>query len=397
LAPYAADFFDEPDLTGIVRSLSLLFVLGTLGIVPRSGLEKEMRFDALAKVDVVSVVGSGTVATAMAFTGWGVWSLVAQRLVEVATKNVLVWRYTTWRPDAQFSLTAAKDLIQYGGNLTGFNMVNRLARTGDDLLIGKFMSAGSLGVYNRAYQLMMLPIKRVIRGVSDVLFPALSSIKHDVKRVRRVFLRTVGAVSFITFPAMMGLIVVADVFVLALLGSKWEPAIPIIRILCVASLVQTLANPTGWIYRSQGRTDWMFRWGLVGSTTLLGAIILGVYLGSIESVAICYTVANVLLLYPVLTIPGWLIDMSFIDVMRAVSGNFGAALAMAAGVYSLGLSTPGAWSPWIVLALQVSTGVGLYWSIAHVSNLSAYRDLLEIGKERWNALRESIAATQSPT
>lgn len=392
-APYAADFFGEPNLTGIVQWLSLLFVLGTVGIVPRSGLEKEMRFDALAKVDVTSVVLSGIVATTMAFTGWGVWSLVAQRLVQVASKNVLVWGYSTWRPGAQFSFTAAKELIQYGGNLTGFNMVNRLARAGDDLLIGKFMAAGSLGVYNRAYRLMMLPIKKVIRAVSDVLFPALSAIKNNEERVRRIFLRTVRAISFLTFPMMMGLIVVADVFVLALLGNKWEPAIPIIRVLCVASLVQTLSNPTGWIYRSQGRTDWMFRWGLVGSTTLLGAIILGVYLGSIESVALCYTVANVLLLYPVLTIPGWLIDMSFMDVMRAVFGNFAAALTMAAGVYALGLSIPAVWSSWIVLALQVGIGIGLYWGIAHVCNLSAYGELLEIGKERWNALRKSRAAT----
>jgi hypothetical protein len=141
----------------------------------------------------------------------------------------------------------------------------------------------------------------------------------------------------------------------------------------------------------------MFRWGLAGATTQLGAIVLGVYLGSIKSVAICYTVANLLLLYPVLTIPGWLIDMSFMDVMKAVCGNFVAALTMASGVYALGLSIPAVWSSWIQLTLQVGVGVGLYWVIAHVCNLAAYQELLEIGKERWDALRESRAATQSPT
>lgn len=392
-APYAAHFFGEPDLTAIVQWMSGLFVLGTLGTVPRSILEKEMRFDDLAKVDVSAIAISGPVAITMAFTGWGVWSLVAQRLIQITCKNVFVWRFSTWRPRFYFSLQEVWGLVHYGGNLTGFNVVNRLARTGDDLLIGKFMAAGSLGVYNRAYRLMMLPIKKIIRAVSDVLFPALSSIKHDVERVREIFLRTVRAISFLTFPMMMGLIVVADVFVLALLGNKWAPAIPVIRILCIASLVQTIVNPTGWIYRSQGRTDWMFWWGCFGSTILLLGIIVGVYLGSIESVAWGYTVANVLALYPAITIPGWLIDMSFSDVIRESAGNFVAALFMAGSVYALGLLIPTGWSVWVSFLVQVGTGMGIYWAIAHGFGMQAYVELLEIARERWKTLNEARAAS----
>ena len=132
---------------------------------------------------------------------------------------------------------------------------------------------------------------------------------------------------------MAGLLVVADSFVLALLGPKWENVIPLLRILCFVGMTQSIVATIGWIYTSQGRTDLMFKWGIVAGTIGILSFIIGIWIGSVIAVAYCYTIANIILLYPNFCIPGKLINMTFSDVIRAVSGAFACAFLMSICVY----------------------------------------------------------------
>ncbi len=386
-APLAVLFYKTSGpLEPVIQALSTIFLFSAVGVVPRSLLKKDMRFKPIAKVRAVSSGLAGPVAIAMAFGGYGVWSLVVKNIAEALLESVLFWWYSSWRPRLQFSYAKTKDLLVYGANLTGFKVINRFARAGDDLLIGRYMSAASLGLYSQAYKIMMLPIGKGIGTISDVLFPALSAIQDDAERVRKVYLKSVRAISFLVYPLMLGLLATADFFVIAILGQEWEGMTHILQVFCVVGLVQTLTKPTGWIYQSQGRADWMFRWGVFGAGTLIAAIVIGVVMGTIESVAWSYMIANVLLLYPGVMIPGWLIDMTFGDVVRAVSGNLFAAVIMAAAVFGIGLGLPGFWPAWIVLGIQVMTGVGMYWALAHFFSMGAYQELAGILQERWAAM-----------
>jgi PST family polysaccharide transporter len=386
-APFAVSFYGaSPLLEPIIQALSCIFLFSAVGIVPQSLLRKDMEFKPIAKVRAASAGVAGPVAIAMAFAGYGVWSLVVKNLAETLMESALFLWYSSWRPRLRFSFAKTRALLRYGANLTGFKVINKFARAGDDLLIGRYMSAASLGLYSQAYKTMMVPIGKGIGAITNVLFPALSSIQDDEERVRRVYLKSVQAISFLIYPLMLGLLATSDHFVSAVLGQKWEGMVYILRVFCVVGLVQTLTKPTGWIYQSQGRADWMFRWGIFGAGTLIVAIVVGVVLGTIESVAWSYMIANVLLLYPGVTIPGWLINMSFGEVAKAISGNFLAAGFMAAGVFTLGRFLPGFWPVWVVLSTQVMTGIGLYWSLAYFFQMDAYRELVTILRERWDAV-----------
>lgn len=383
VAPLLASFYATPELETLSRVLGLVFVLTAFGIVPRALLKKTMAFDRLAKIEITSVLVSGGVAIGAALNGWGVWTLVIQSLLKEGMGAGLAWMHTTWRPRWRFSLRAVRDLFGYSIHLSGFNTINYWARNIDNLLVGKFFSSYSLGIYTRAYLLMLLPIKQIIGLVSQVMFSALSAIQHDRERVKRIYLRVVQVIALLVFPLMTGLLVLAEPFVLTLFGEPWADVAPLIQILCFVGMMQSLMNPTGWIYTSQGRTDWMFRWGLFGAGTQITAIVIGVALGSIQTVATAYLIANVLLFYPCLFIPGKLIDLRFGEVIRAVAGSFVCACVMAVAVWGLGALLPDDLPPWTYLAVQIPSGMFIYWTLLHTSKLKAYQDAWTLLSEQW--------------
>jgi len=349
-----------------------------------------MHFQRLAKAEIIAVTIAGISAVCVALVGWGVWALVVQNLIREMTRSLATLLLANWRPEARFSLAAIKDFIKYGSHLSGFQFINYWARNSDNLLIGKYLSVSSLGIYTRAYSILLIPLTQLIGALTQVMFPALSSIQNDIHKVRDVYLRAMGIISFLIYPAMLGLLVAAKPFTLTLLGAHWLDSAYIIQIFCIVSLSQAICNPTGWIYMSQGRTDWMFRWGLFGSTSLIVAIVIGVYFGSIESVAIAYLVATLLITYPCIAIPGKLIQMTFMDVIRAIAPSFICASIMAFLVWCIGATLPETWSASIHLTVQVFSGTIIYLVLAGGFRLKACRELCQITAEQFGVKVEAI-------
>ncbi|HZM87395.1 MAG TPA: MOP flippase family protein, partial [Blastocatellia bacterium] len=275
LSPYIAAFYSEPVLTPICQFLAFNYLLGSFGIVPRALMQRRMAFRHLAGVEIIITFLSAALALSLAVLGWGVWSLVAHILGGGFARNMMFFLLCGWRPRFAFSFHAVKELFHYSINLVGFGVVNYWARNADDLLIGKLFGAAALGIYNRAYALMLLPISQLISVVTDVMFTALSSIQDDKNRTKRLYLRAMGLITLLSFPIMAGMFVVAEPFILSLYGAQWVAVAPILQILCIVGLLQSLTSPTGWIYTSQGKTDWMFWWGIFGSTTLVLGIVAG--------------------------------------------------------------------------------------------------------------------------
>src|SRR5690606_36539585 len=158
--------------------------------------------------------------------------------------------------------------------------------------------------------------------------------------------------------------------------------IPILRILCFVGVIQSLANPTGWIYQSQGNTRWMFWWGVGGSGALILGIWIGAMLGSVESVAWSYLVANIVPLYPCVASRGSLIGMKVKEVMEHVSAAFVCSVVMAVVVWGIGRILPEAWPPAAYLVLQVSAGVLVYVGLVVATRPMGYREVLQIIEDR---------------
>lgn len=293
--------------------------------------------------------------------------------VTSATINVVVlWAIAPWRPDLSLRWDALRDLSKFSLNLVGYSIFNYWTRNGDNLLIGRYDGSAALGIYARSYTILLVPVTQIAGIITHVMFPALSAIQQDVERVRETYLSAISIVSLATFPLMLGLLVVSRSFVLALFGEKWAPMIPILQVFCLLGMLQSIDYTTGWLYTSQGRTDILFRWGLIAGTIYITSFVVGLRWGAF-GVAVAYTIANLFLWYPNWSIPARLIDLNFLTMLKKLSPTFCVAAAMAVAIWALGLMFPSNWSYLIRLAVQVLFGIMVYWGLLHLFKVDAYR------------------------
>ncbi|MEX0801341.1 MAG: MOP flippase family protein [Dehalococcoidia bacterium] len=381
LAPALSALYGESRLLPLILVMAASFALGSIGIVQKALLTRAMNFRRLGAIEVTAaLVGGGTAITA-ALMGFGVWSLVIQLFVAAGIRLVLLWSLSDWRPHLILEREAVQELWRFSRNLAGFSAVNYWSRNADNFLIGKFVGASGLGIYSRAYSLMLMPLEQISAVTARVMFPALSRIQEDRPRVKRAYLRAVGIIGLLSFPVTAGLLVVAEPFVLTLYGAKWREVVPVLQILCIAGLIQPVSATVGWIYTSQGRTDWLFRWGLVSSGTTLLAFGIGIMWG-VHGVAVAYAIRTYVLLYPNFAIPGRLIEMRIREIFHAVRGPLFSALAMAGLVWAAGTMLPEAWSPGAVLLAQFGVGVLAYGALVHLFVLKPYLELKDLVRER---------------
>ncbi len=396
-APLLALFYQEPALVSLTRLISLNFLILPLILVQNTLARRRLDFRLVGLIDLLSILISGLGAVVLALLGLGVWSLAWQVLIGSAVMALGWWLASRWRPHFVFDRSAIAELWGFSSHMFGTNTLNYWVRNGDNLLVGKFLGDASLGLYTRAYSILLVPLAQVSTVLGRVMFPVLSKVQTNRPLVKRTYLRSIALIGFIFFPLTLGLFVTADRFVLLLWGANWTGVTPVLRIFCLAGTVQVITITTAWIYQSQGRADRMFRWTLMAGVLSLVGIAIGVMLGSIESVAAIYTLVScVILLYPTFAIPGKLIELTFGEVMRSIVGVLGCAIAMAVLVSLLNLVLPLEWPNWLSLAVQVLCGAAIYGLLAHLLRLPAYREAVtlfaEQAKPRLEAARRLMKA-----
>lgn len=373
-APLLARFYHEPILAPLTRVLAVDFVISALSVVQSSLLSKMLKFRALALIELLSVGVSGVIGVVLAWAGMGVWSLALQSLSFSATMTGLLWFSSSWYPKTAFSWIHLKDLLGFGANLLGAQILNYWTRNIDYVLVGHLFGSGDLGIYSRAYMLIMVPLISMSQVVSKVIFPSFSRIRDNRERIKGAFLRVVRSVAFVTFPLMCGLSVVAGKFVLLIFGPKWLPMVPILQVFCVVGMLQSISKLDGNLYYSMGRPDLQFKVGLVLKPLEILGIVVGLQWG-ILGVAVGYAIAVAVGIYPNFVIAGRLIGLRFIDIIKSLAGEFACSVIMAATVWCIGLITPGDWHVWWSLTFQVLVGVLVYWGEVYFLDLFAYRDI----------------------
>lgn len=381
-APLIAQFYGEPILRVLTMFIAIQFLLESMATVQTALFRRAMDFKKITIVRLCATIVSGGIAIGLALNDYGVWSLVWQSVLFTTADLVTLWVLSPWRPSFLFQWKAIRELLSYSTNLLGFNAINYWTRNSDDLLIGRYIGSSGLGIYNRAYETMMIPIY-LIRGImGEVMFPALSRLQDDPDHVRQVYLRATRSIGFISIPMMCGLMVIADSFVLGLFGPQWEDVIPVLQVLCLIGIKQPVSSTTGWIFKSQGRTDQMFYWNLVVSTATVLSFVIGIQWG-VLGVAIAFTIRGYVLHYHGIIIPGRLIDMSFGDFHWNLAGIAGCSLIMMALVFGLGAVLPPNWPHWLQLLVQVPFGMAAYWGLSHGFGLQAYHEMIELLLEEW--------------
>ena len=383
IAPAISQFYNYPFLVPIARVLAILFFVNSLSVIPLTLFRRSLDFRRLATIEIFASVLGAAVAIVMAVADYGVWSLVGQQLVFATVTMGSMWIFVTWHPTWLFDRNALKDLFSFSMNLIGYRVFDYTVGNIDNMLVGKYLGPVPLGFYSRAYNTMRLPCQ-VSAPLAEVMFPVLSRFQSDKDQLKRIYLRTVGIIALVTFPVMSGLLVVTKPFVLAFFGNKWSGMIPVLQIFCLLGMAQSIGSTVGWIYNSTGRTDLQLRWGIGSGVVFILSIVLGIWLGSIEAVAICYAVASgIILIVPSFSIPGRIIGMTVGEVANVLKEIVLACIIMASTVAIIGRFLPNAWSNWTYLSIQVPIGILIYIVAIRYLGVKAFLDVKQIVDEHF--------------
>ena len=300
LAPTAAAFYGDARIAGLMRLVSVSLLLGSLCTVPMALLARRLRFAVLALYEFLVALTAFVAAAAGALAGLGPYALVTSTIVAAGLGLALVWGMAPFRPGAPPRRVDGA-LMKFGANLTGFNLVNFFARNADNVLIGRYVGLAALGLYDRAYKLMLFPVQNINYPLTRMMVPLLSRIQDDKARLRAVFCQVNWALALAIMPGIATLAMCAEETIGVLFGPEWAGVAPIFAWLAVASFMQPVTNNNGWIFISQGRTDVMFRLGVCTSLVTVTAFAIGLPWGA-EGVAASYAVSAYVLRLPLLLV-----------------------------------------------------------------------------------------------
>ncbi|MBN1126167.1 MAG: oligosaccharide flippase family protein [Sedimentisphaerales bacterium] len=300
-SPLVAWFYGKPELTTVTVALSFSFILSGLTIQHEALQRRHMRFGTLAGIRIASQVITMIVTIGLALFGWRYWALVGGTLAHAFAGSLLTFLFCPWVPGRMQKGTGVREMLKFGGYLTGFNSINYFARNADNVLIGKFIGAEALGFYSRAYTLFMMPISQIRGPINQVALPVLSSLRNEPERYVKYYQYILDIMATLTFPMMVYCAIEADFLIRLLLGPQWLGAVPVFRILATVGLIQSIATTWGFVVISCGYVKRYFFWGTINAIICVLSFILGIPYG-INGVAGFYAIANYIMLFPTLWI-----------------------------------------------------------------------------------------------
>jgi O-antigen/teichoic acid export membrane protein len=327
LAPVVAWFYGEPELTLITLSLAGTFIFSGLTIQHQALLRRQMHFGKLAVIEIASMFSSVIAAIISAWYGAGYWALVIMQLVMAVTITIGVWFACDWRPGLPKRGTGVRRMLAFGRNITSFNLINYFARNSDKILVGRFCGSGILGLYSKAYNLLMLPISQICGPLTSVAVPALSRIQDDPKRYTSYYTKLILLISFISMPLMVFLAICSKSIIHVLLGKQWLGVSSIFQILAITAFIQPVSTTVGLVLLSLGQSGRFLRFGIFNSLVIVTSFAVGLRWGAI-GVASAYAVANYLILFPTLWYCFRLTPISIAIFLKAIARPAIASLTM---------------------------------------------------------------------
>lgn len=278
-APFISNFFSEPDLTSLIRVLSLNLILASFAAIHRTILIKNLNFKLQTKISLSAASVSGVAAIGFAYYGFGVWSLVIRSLFYGLITTTLFWAWHKWYPALSFSIRAFKEMYGFGYKLFFSRMIDTIYKNIYNLVIGKYFSAADLGFYTRADQFKNLIVINLTITTQKVTYPVLSQIQDDNVRLKNAYKRIIKSTMFVTFSSMIILAVVAEPLIITLIGSKWLPSVQYLQLLCVVGIFFPLHAINLNMLNVKGRSDLFLKLEIIKKFLAVPTIIIGIFYG----------------------------------------------------------------------------------------------------------------------
>lgn len=249
-----ANFYGLPELVWVIRVLSLSLVFSAIKNCSKAYVAKHMQFRKYFFSTIGGTIAAAVVGIYMAYKGYGVWALVMQYVINAAIDAIILFFAVKWKPKFEFSFKRLKSLFSFGWKLLFSSLTETVCDNVRQLAIGKKYSTEDLAYYNRGHSFPQIIGTNVTASLLAVLFPTFSSIQDDQKKVKDTIRKSISMSSYIVFPMMIGLAVVAEPFVSLLLTDKWLFCVPYLRMFCVFYALKCVDSTTGSVLKGTGKS-----------------------------------------------------------------------------------------------------------------------------------------------
>ncbi|MAF29142.1 MAG: flippase [Croceicoccus sp.] len=363
-APLVATFYDNDAVIPVVQFVALGVAMNGTSSVHRAILTRDLRYGTLGRIEIVSA--------AMGVLAGLTHAWIAPSALAIATVNVVTgfvqlvqsWTMTRWMPGRPGNRTRVLEMLKFGGGLTGFNLTNFFARNADNVIIGKFIGAGPLGYYDRAYKLMLMPLQQINGPAGRVMIPIMSRLMNEPGRYRFAYLRALRILLLVTMPIVCFCIASAYELIPFLLGPQWTAASDVFVWLSIAALHQPLTATIGWLFITQNRTGEFAKWGVVNAVTCVMAFMAGLPWG-VVGVAAAYAISDLVVRMPAVW---WYVgrkgpvdtrDLFQLGLVYGMTALLvlGGLLLLRMGLLAIG------WPVIVILVAMACAACALYWCI----------------------------------
>jgi len=375
IGPTIAAFYRQPVIAPLMSVFALNVLLGAFGTIHATLLTKRLNFRTLTLVGLVATLVSCAIAIWMAWSGFGVWALAAQIIVATAVSTIMLWTCSSWRPAWTFSALSARRLFGFGGYYFASILMEMTFSRLYTLLIGKLYGVRELGYFSNADTVKQMPSGFLAGVLSRVALPMFATAANDKALLTRGMQVAIRGMMLLNLPMMLGLMVLADSFVEAVLGAQWLPSVPILRVLCLGALLWPMHVINLNVLMALGHSRLFFRLEVVkkiiGGLMLIGAAPFGVL-----TIAWSISVFSLLAFGINAYYSGRLLGYGAVRQLRDFAPILCIAAVMAAIVFAVG-------SVWHVpallkLAVLVPLGGAIFFALAGITRLHALREMFAL-------------------
>ena len=377
-APLIARFFYQPCLVEVSRFVFLSFVISSFGIAHNAYMTKNMMNRELAIIGAIALLCSGGVATFLAFYGFSYWSLAWQQIIYITVLNIGRYYYSPWRPSWHFTFEPVRKMFGFSVKILITNIINTLSNNILTLLFGRLYPIKAVGDYSQAYKWNTMASAFVANAVGQVAQPVLASVKEEQGRSVRVFRKMLRFTAFLSFPAMFGLAIISNEFILLTIGKRWIDAVPLLQMLCIGGAFVPFYTLYQNVAISNGRSD-IYMFCNIAQIVLQLVIIGFFYHLGINTMVMVYTLFTIAWLFVWQWTARRIIGLRFREVIKDVMPTLCIALLVMATTYFVTLSLH---HLLLLLICRILIAALLYAAIMKLLHVEMMDELLLFVKKR---------------
>lgn len=380
-SPIISEFYNMPELKNVLRVLALVLIPGAYNSIQNAKIAREMQFKKLMYSTMGAVCISGIVGIGLAFTGAGVWALVAQQIVNQLAICLILFKVVKWHPCLKYSFYKVKTLFDFGWKLLCSSLIDTIYTNLQSLVIGKKYNATMLGYFNRGKQFPQLLVENINGSIQSIMLPTLSRHQDDKERMKAMMRKSIVTSSFVLLPILVGLAVVAKPLVSIVLTDKWLPCVPYIWIYCFNYAFMPIHTANLQAINAQGRSDEFLRLELIKKS--YGIIILFISVVCFESpiaIALGMSCTTIISCFVNAQPNKRMLNYRYIEQLKDILPSAVLAFVMGGVVYGISYLQL---SDFVTIILQVLVGILIYISLAKVCKIEAYEYMISVlGKFR---------------